>query len=162
MSKHYIKKAKAALKSDVSEKDEFESELLMKAYAGVTKAELRRQVAKGKKHFTLKAFNEKYRPDFMQSVENVLHDAASSHLTEKHIDDIVKYMKLEDHLDSKYLTRETAVMFLHNYHANDDELPRNSIERIIANSKGAIPEKALKEKKKGKVIPMPTARSRAA
>ncbi len=162
MSKHYIKEAKKALKSDISEKDEFESELLMKAYAGVTRAELRRAVASDKKKFTLKSFEANYKPAFMQSITNVLYNAADSHLTEKHIEDIVKYMKLEKHLDTKYLTRDSAVKFLYTYHSNDDEMSRKDIEAIIADSKGMIPEKALKKKKKGKVIPMPTGRSEAA
>ncbi|MBR9691391.1 hypothetical protein GOV06_01270 [Candidatus Woesearchaeota archaeon] len=138
MADSYIKDAKKSLKSELSKEDEFESELLMKAYAGVTRAELRRIAADAKEKFTLEEFEKTYKPKFMETIKETLKGAVASHLREEHIEDIIKYTGIDKHgVDYARVRLPEAIRYLDTYH----EI-------------GTVPPKSIPEehKKKGKVI----------
>ena len=116
MADHYVSKAKQALKSTISGKDEFENAMLTEAYAGVTLHELKQYIGEEGKEFTLDTFHKKYRPGFERKISKNLTAAARSHLKEEHIPGIVKLTKSEEFIDANKLTLEEAIGILDIYH----------------------------------------------
>lgn len=117
MADHYLSKAKQHLKSKASGEDEFENELLRKAYAGTTKAELRQYVGEHGSKFTFDRFNQHdVKGKFMREVTHALSGAASSHIREKHIPHVVKFTKSGEFLDASKMGLEEAVALLSEYH----------------------------------------------
>jgi hypothetical protein len=98
-AKEYFSKAKKenAKKENGDEwkLDEMDEALLVKTLYGTTREELRHQVADSKENFTPKFFTDKYMPKLMENVSNTLAGAAMEHLEKEHIEDIVKYMKID-------------------------------------------------------------------
>ncbi|HLD06950.1 MAG TPA: hypothetical protein VJC16_05470 [Candidatus Nanoarchaeia archaeon] len=118
MADHYLSKAKQHLKSKASGEDEFENEMLRKAYSGTTRAELRQYVGQLGKKFTFDEFNSHHiKGNFMREIIKTLSGAAASHIKEKHIPHIVKYTKSGEFLDPSKMRLEDAINLLTKYHA---------------------------------------------
>lgn len=92
MADHYLSKAKKLFKTkDDAKFDDLEKELLLNAYTGTTKEQLRRLVKEHKKGFTFEHFYGQEVPGMTQHIQGHLKAAAGSHITEENLDDIVKY-----------------------------------------------------------------------
>jgi len=159
MADGYLKSAKEALGADP--KDEFENELLRKAYHGVTKSELRGYVADHKKDFKFDTFKNLMDKKFLPAIKQTLYSTAGQHLTEDHVEDIIKYTGLADIEDfvPDYLTRDGAITILDQYHNKGEKLTRYDVESIIrelgaqasrSGQTSPLPEQLLKKKKKEK------------
>jgi hypothetical protein len=136
----YFSKArgKAGEKWDL---DEFDESLLVKAVYGTTRAQLRNIIASEKDQFSPDRFIAGYRKKFMESISNDLKAVAGQHLKEEHIDDIVKYTRLDKHdVDSSRLSLPEAIDYLDLY------IEQGSITPKQVKDKHKKPEK----KKKGK------------
>jgi len=142
MADFYISKAKQALKSDIPEEDELGNEMLMRAYTGFTKAQLKRFVAKDGKRFTYERFN-KVKDKLSEGMKESLTAVASDHIKEEHIEDIIKYTKLEDKIDATRIDLDKAKGLLGIYQQLG-EVPKQYFDEI------GVPDYAKKEHKKYK------------
>jgi len=77
------------------ELDRFDEALLTRAVYGTTRAELKHLIADAKDKFTPTTFMNEHRPEFMKMVSHDLKAAAAQHLKPEHIEDIVKYTKID-------------------------------------------------------------------
>lgn len=127
MSDHYTSRAQKALKIG-GKLNELETELLRKTYVGVTKAELKQIARQLGKNFTFDQFYSKHVPKMMETIEDTLESATMGHFNEEHINDIIKYTKSSDFIDSKKLRLPEALGILQQY-----------------GEMGVIPEKAHKK-----------------
>ena len=116
MANYYIDKAEKTFKIKIKERDELEKEMLMKAYSGVTKAELKNAIRQYRNRFTLGFFEEKVKPKFMESITETLSEVPLQHFEDKHIDDIVKYMNIGHMVDTKYMKLRDALYLLNEIH----------------------------------------------
>ena len=129
MSDFYISKAKQQFKvSDDAKFDDLEKELLMNAYAGTTKGQLKQHIRKKGKDFTFDHFDQEVKPGLMKQMSQNLYAATTSHLKNEHVGDIVKYTKTDKFLDADKMQIDDAIGVLKSYEAN-----------------GVVPEKGLKE-----------------
>lgn len=143
MSEHYISKAKQALKVD-KELDEMEKAMLMNAYVGTTKEELKRIIATRGKDLTFTAYDREHRPEFMKKISGVLRGAAGGHLEDKHIGDLVKGAEASDYVNVDYLTLQEAKN-IYSLFEDQGSMSRTMLEDAVR--KGAISKTALKKKK---------------
>ena len=115
MSDFYIKKAKDyfGVQKDLSD---LEKELLMKAYSGTTKSELKRMIAKHKDKFSFDQFKQ-YHDEFVDQIRGTLRDSAAGHFTKDHLDDILKYCVTEDALKEikPYMSLDNAKQLLRQF-----------------------------------------------
>jgi hypothetical protein len=161
MKKVYLKKAKEVLKA--SPADKFEEELLMNAYAGTTENELKIIVARYKNKLTFEQYKDLSDKNMTPKVANVLVGAAGSHLTEKHIDDILEYALHPEAVKQLkgYITLNQAKSLLDNFIAKEEKLGLGDIVKyseqykIRRRGEDFLPppivsklEKALEEKRK--------------
>lgn len=91
----YRNRAQKLFKSGVKPEDEFESELLVNAMYGVTRAELRQIIGSEGKKYTLQSHLSAMER-VQKEIDKRLRNIALGHITEKHIDDIIKYTQAED------------------------------------------------------------------
>ena len=136
MAEHYLSRARKEL--GVEKKgDLFKDDLLMKAYAGTTKSELRAMAGEAGKNFTYETFDDQ-RKKFMENIEKTLLQAASSHITNEHIEDIIKYTGLDKikELNKDLIKREEAIFMLGRYHIKDEPLTKSDIKNFIDKQKG--------------------------
>lgn len=118
MADHYISKAKQMFKTkDDAKFDDLEKELLINAYAGTTKAQLRQIVKSAGKGFTFDLFynHEEMRPKMMENIKQKLGTATIGHFDQKHIGDIVKYIGASKFVDDKKMTLQDAIHLLGEY-----------------------------------------------
>lgn len=116
MADHYLSKAKKLFKTKEDAKfDDLEKELLLNAYAGTTKDQLRRLVKEHKKGFTFEHFYGKEVPEMAKQIKHNLKMAASSHITEESLDDILKYTGADKYLNKDILERDHGIMLLDIY-----------------------------------------------
>ncbi len=116
MADHYISKAKRLFKTkDDAKFDDLEKELLMNAYAGTTKAQLRHLVKTHKKGFTFEHFYGKEVPGMAKHIKDNLAAAASSHIQEENLDDILKYTGADKHIKKDILERDHGIALLDIY-----------------------------------------------
>ena len=95
MAKFYTEQAAKRLKSGAKPEDQFENALLMKAVYGTTQEEIRRAIAAAKKDYTI-GQHLKGSKELIEKVGENLAGVSTAHITEKHIDDILRYTKAEE------------------------------------------------------------------
>lgn len=135
MKEVYIKKAKEVLKA--SPADEFEEALLMRAYTGATEAQLKQMTSQYKDKLNFDLFQEHYKKEFMKQIGHDLRSAASSHIGEEHIDDIIKYTGVDKYgVDSSRLRLPEALDILEDFRKSGAIGPKG------------IPEEFKKKKEK--------------
>ena len=144
MAEHYISKAKQALSVGKEKLDELEEDLLMNAYAGITKQELKHYVGQHGKDFTFEVFDKRH-PEYMERITKVLHGAAGQHLKEGHIDDLLKDAKASDLVESKYITLDQAKV-IHGLYEEQGTVSRKMLESLVR--RGILPKRVLKKKEK--------------
>lgn len=91
----YRERAQKYLKSGVKPEDEFENELLINAMYGVTRADLRQAIGSEGKKYKLSKHIDSMK-GIQKKIDERLQNVSFGHITEKHIDDIIKYTQAED------------------------------------------------------------------
>ncbi len=114
MADHYLSKAQKVLKSS-GKLDDLEKELLMNAYAGTTKTQLKQLVRQRGKNFTFDHFYGELKPQLMETIRNNLTSATIGHFNNKHIDDIVRYTGSSKFVDSSKMRLKEALGVLQQY-----------------------------------------------
>ncbi|MEE9525205.1 MAG: hypothetical protein V3V78_01190 [Candidatus Woesearchaeota archaeon] len=110
--------AKAALKKKLKLDDRFEQALATRAHYGTTRDELRDILSKEKENFTPDKFMDSYKTGFMKTFKADIRGAAGYHLTEEHVDPILKYAVKPDTIKrlKKYgVSLDMAKTLLNNY-----------------------------------------------
>ena len=116
MADHYFSKAKKLFKTKEDAKfDDLEKELLLNAYTGTTKAQLQRLVKSHKKGFTFEHFYGKEVPGMTKTIRDNLTAAASSHIKEENLDDILKYTGADKYVKKELLERDHGIALLDIY-----------------------------------------------
>ena len=126
MTDHYVSKAKQFFGSSLDKGDKMKVDLLMDAYGGVTSTELGQMLKEGGKGYTLQT-HEAHRNQFVGKVHERLSKTAQGHLTDKHVDDIVKYVKADDIVDSKRMQLSDAIN-IHDIYASKKGLSKEIIQ----------------------------------
>ncbi|MBW2965648.1 hypothetical protein KY342_00930 [Candidatus Woesearchaeota archaeon] len=137
-AKEYFSKAK----KDAGEKwdlDEFDEALLIRALYGTTRQELRMRIAELQDRFNPNNFMQ-LKDKMMERIKDDLKAAASSHLKDSHIEDIIKYVKIEEHVDPSRVALPEAIDYLEAYIKEGTISPKK------------IPKKHKKPKKEEKVL----------
>lgn len=121
MATFYRDKAKGILKAGVKPEDEFENEIMMQAVYGVSKEALRHALTEGKKDYTLEV-HQKQVKEIVDAIDKNLRGISTGHISEKHIDDIIKYTKADEaakklgyEFNKGLFTREHAAGLLKDY-----------------------------------------------
>lgn len=94
IAEFYRTQARKILKSGVKPEDEFENELLVNAMYGTTRAQLRQLVQQYGKNYKL-GLHLKAQQKAEKAIAQRLQQVSLGHITEKHIDDIIKYTQVE-------------------------------------------------------------------
>jgi|SRR3989338_2003478 len=136
MTDAYISKAKQHFKIDRSKEkkndlDELEKDMLMQAYAGVTKGMIKQYVNRYGKNFKHATFNQ-FSQELTENLQKQLYASAASHLEEEHVPSIVKYMGLESKLDAEKINVQEATRLLEVFH-RDGGITDSGLRQLIPN-----------------------------
>ncbi len=136
MTDAYISKAKQHFKVDRNKEkkndlDELEKDMLMQAYAGVTKGMIKQYVNVYGKNFKHQRFNQ-FTQELTENLQKQLYASAASHLEEEHIPDIVKHIGLEEKLDSGKINVQEATRLLETFH-RDGGITDSGLRQMIPN-----------------------------
>lgn len=107
MTDHYLSKANKLFKAKLKKEDVFQKDLLLRAYAGITKTELEHLIRTHGKKYTLPR-HEEVKSELMKKIRQELHRTAASHLKEEHVTDLVRHMGIEDIVDASKMRIEDA------------------------------------------------------
>ena len=97
MSDIYVAKAKQVLKVS-GDLDEVEKDMLMNAYAGTTRSEIRELIKRQGKDLSHQAFTNEMNRRYLPQLQQRLYAAAGQHIQEEHVGGIVKHLGLEGKL----------------------------------------------------------------
>ena len=158
-AKQYFMKSKE--KGDAWKLDEYDQALIMSAFAGTTKTQLREVIAAEKDQFNSEKFMTYKDKKFMPRIKQDIKNAAGEDLREEHLEDILNYtltpevkalLKSDGGYDIKF---DAARLLLDNYEG--EKLGANDILKINQFLRGngdfaVAPniEKKLRKKLKGK------------
>lgn len=96
MTKSKDESKKEYLKKELNLSDKFNEILATKHLYGTTRDHFKRILADEKDQFTPERFMKKHKNDFMEKFSRDVGAAAGQHLTEKHLDTLIKYAVRED------------------------------------------------------------------
>lgn len=115
--------------------DEFDEAILTDALYGTTREHLKMYISKEKEKFTPEYFM-KAKNEMMEKLNMNLRLASSSHIKDEHIDDVIKYTKVEDSVHKDYEIKK-------------DLMQKNDAIELLNMMKqyGSIPPEAIKDKK---------------
>mgnify|MGYP001594096974 CR=1 FL=1 len=131
MADFYVTKARQSLGIGKDVKlDENQTNMLMMAYAGITKTELLELVRTNGEEFTLEAFKG-VADRFKKSVHDKLAPTAAEHITRKHIPGVIKEMKLEDMVDASKMDVGDVIQLMGSYHLNEGVIPSKAYKKAI-------------------------------
>ncbi len=158
-AKQYFMRSKE--KGDAWKLDEYDQALIMSAFAGTTKTQLREVIAAEKDQFNSEKFMTYKDKKFMPRIKQELKEAAGENLTEEHLEDILNYtltpevkalLKSDGGYDIKF---DAARLLLDNYEG--EKLGASDILKIHqflrGNGSFAVApniERKLRKKLKGK------------
>jgi len=108
---HYITSAVQSLGLKNKPKDELEQEMLLQHYIGITKGELRKILRENESKYTLKK-HEELRESLIQNQRQKLIPLRHNHFEDKHIDDILKYVGVQDYIMKDRIRIEHAANLL--------------------------------------------------
>lgn len=130
----YREKAAKYLKSSVKPDDEFGNELIMNAVYGTTKAEIIRRVAEHGKKYQANVHEQKA-DELMKSIKHKIQIIPTAHITDTHIDDIIKYTKAD------------AAAASSGYEVNKPAFTRDQAADLLAayNDRGALTKEVFEE-----------------
>lgn len=118
----YLSKAKQAL--GVKGKGEMEDQLLLNAYMGVTKSELKQIVKHKGSDYIFDTHYGAMKETVNEKIQPTLLGTASAHIKSKDIDDILKYTKADKFVDSKKISKGEAINLLSEYHTTKKLIPK--------------------------------------
>ncbi len=124
----YVSAAKKAFKSGLSKGDDLENDMLLNAYMGVTKDQINESIKTHGKDYNLGLHTGMMESAISKKIKPVLHDASSAHLEDSDIEDIIKYTKSKDFIDSKKIRLEEAKHLLFKYDHGDMEEYKQKIK----------------------------------
>ena len=148
MMDHYINFAMEKLNIKDKPKNEFEEDVILQKYIGVTKAEMRNILRENKSGYTQEA-HEKKRDELIKKQQKELIPLRHGHMDESNIEDILNHTKsgkyfVKDNIE----TVDSVVDLLDLYRLNGDislsELEKTSIPDLY------LTDEAKKEKKDSK------------
>lgn len=138
----YVEKAKTKLGIPKEKKlSEEEIDMLLSAYANITKGELLELLREYKDDFKLATFSQHVRDPqkgLLARVSAKMMPSATSHIedTEKDKRDIIKAMGLEGKIDPKYITRQQVLKHAASYHKNKGVISPGEYEDEVYAMKG--------------------------
>lgn len=138
MADFYVEKARARFGISKQKKlSDTEVDMLLSAYANITKGELLEFLRSQKHRFKLQAFSNAVRGDrgLLAQVRAKLEPSASSHVQDTLEDrvSLVEQMGLKGKVDPKYMTREQVLSHARTYHKNKGVIsPRDYEEEVYA------------------------------
>ncbi len=149
---HYIQRANEYFGTNINSEDRMQVDQLLRAYAGITKTELEKNVRTYGKKYTVET-HEKVRDELIKKVAEQLSESAGAHLREEHIGDFVKHMGIEDIVDSTKM-RVEDIKLLHGAYDAHGALSPKLIEstylELGAPKPAYLREKEKKQKKEKK------------
>lgn len=120
---HYIQRANEYFGTQINPEDRMQVDQLLKAYAGVTKTELEKNLRTYGKKYTVET-HEKVRDELIKKVAEQLSESAGAHLREEHIGDFVEHMGIEDIVDSTKMKVEDIKLLHGAYEAHGALSPK--------------------------------------
>lgn len=108
-------------------KDEFEQDIIMQKYIGVTKSQLKKQLRKIKDGYKLQ-IHEKIRDDLVKEQKKELTPLRHSHLDMDHIDDILKHTKTSKYINKGAIQDVSQAVNLLDLYKRDGSVDKKSIE----------------------------------
>ncbi len=145
MADTYISKAQQHFKISKDKKlDDLEKDMLMKAYAGVTRGTIKQYVNAHGKNFKHQQFNQ-FTQQYTRDLQQQLYASASAHIEEEHIPDIVKHVGLEAKLDGGKITVQEAAHLLETYQ-REGGITDNDLRQMIPNYQAKKPKPKEKSK----------------
>lgn len=109
MVSHYIQRANEYFGMNINSEDRMQVDQLLKAYAGVTKTQLERNLKTHGEKYNIE-LHEKNRDKFVEEVGNQLYSSAGAHLKDEHAADFVKHMGIEDIVDATKMKVEDITL----------------------------------------------------
>ncbi len=144
MTDTYISKAQQHFKISKDKKlDDLEKDMLMQAYAGVTKGMIKRYVNAHGKNFKYAIFNQMTK-QLNERLHEQLYASAAAHLEDEHIPDIVKHVGLEAKLDAGKINVQEATHLLETFQ-REGGITDNDLRQAVPNYQSKKPKP--KEKK---------------
>lgn len=142
MTNFYVDRAKAYFKIDKDHKlDEMQTDLIMQAYAGITRSSLKERLKQLRHRFTL----EQFKPlvaEIKQEVKQKLNTSITSDIKEEHLEGMVEEMGLQKEIDPGKVPIEEFKGLVLNYIANEGHIPKHLYEGKAYHRKPAEPAKA--------------------
>jgi hypothetical protein len=145
-----LKKENEPLTAEIK-KDIFKKDMLMRSYARVTQGELKRLLSIYKENFKFDKFDAA-KEEWLKHLESDMHNLASQHLTDEHIDDIVKYTGADKYLVKANIKAHHLPRLL-DAHKQFGQIPNKNLDKILGDYDIVKPEyrsdyEPPKEKKK--------------
>jgi hypothetical protein len=126
----YMSRALKAQNIKEKPEEEFDQDVIMKRYIGVTKNELRRIMRQAKSDYTLE-HHEKIRGQLIQKQHGELSPLRHSHFEESHMESILKHTGVGDYLNPKRITAGHAASLLDLY-KHRGEITLNDLSEITS------------------------------
>jgi iron-sulfur cluster repair protein YtfE (RIC family) len=132
MADTYLKQAQGYFKTDKNAKlSEIDKEMLLSAYHGITKGELRKLIEDSEDDFTLQQFHGAA-GKLKQRIREKLVPSAYSHVTDSDKPGIIKAMGLEGKLDPDAIRIDELGAHMEDYHLGDGVIAPKSYNRTPA------------------------------
>ncbi len=141
MVDHYMISAKKAF-GDIKPRDEMSEEIILKAYAGVTKAEMLDTIRRHGKRYTLDAHKARV-DEIVEHLEKQLGPVTYSHFKPEHAEDVLKHTKAYEAVDKEKIRPEEvggtlgALLDLHKQSGivTSDMLEKTPLKHILKKKK---------------------------
>lgn len=130
----YISKAKQQLKVK-KDLNDLEKDMLMQAYSGTTKHELRGLVQRKGKDLDHISFTQEAMQRYIPVLQQNLYASAGQHIEDKNINDIVKYVGLDKKVDSAKLDVMETRALLRAHHDGEGSISDGQLRQIIPRTK---------------------------
>jgi hypothetical protein len=117
-------------------KDDFEKDVMLQRYIGVTKSELGQTIRDIKGKYSSKV-HEELRDQLVGKQKTALSAARTSHMTDADLDDILKHTKTHEMFNKDLLNLTEGARILDHY-KNNGEFTYNTIDGIKRNSEGQV------------------------
>jgi len=131
MIDHYLSCAKQRLGLTGLPDDEFDKDIILQKYIGMTKGQLRQRLRTMKSRYTIQ-LHEKIRDELVGQQEQELSSLRHDHLEEGHIGDILKYVGLDDLVDKENVSTHNMPSLLDMYHhAGKKKLGMDHLAQLV-------------------------------
>jgi len=149
MIEHYMTKAMKDLNLKGKPADAIRQDQILKAYAGITRGELKNMIQTQGKDYTLNQ-HEHIRDGLIDEIRKELSKSAQGHIGKEHTGALIKSMGLDDIVDTSKMTHQDALtMYNLQESRGGDKLTQKSIASYYK-SQGQASPVFIKEEKKDK------------